>query len=73
MYKRQVFLITCDHLTPVAKRTHVDDPVPFLLFGRGVAPNGAKAFSEAESKASGLTIEQGHTLLAWALKQAGLA
>jgi 2,3-bisphosphoglycerate-independent phosphoglycerate mutase len=24
-------LVVTDHLTPIAKRTHVDDPVPFLL------------------------------------------
>jgi 2,3-bisphosphoglycerate-independent phosphoglycerate mutase len=67
-----VFLVTCDHLTPVAKRTHVDDPVPFVLFGLGIASNGALLFSEAQAKATGLSLEPGHLLLDWALKQAGL-
>lgn len=66
-----VFLVTCDHLTPVAKRTHVDDPVPFLLAGRGIASNGATGFSESLAKATGLFIEQGHGLLGWAIRQAG--
>lgn len=66
------FLVTCDHLTPVAKRTHVDDPVPFTLWGRGVPANGAQAFSEAQAASTGLVIEPGHTLLPWALALAGL-
>lgn len=69
-----VFLITCDHLTPVSKRTHVDDPVPFLLWGKGIGPDGAEGaqhFSEAQAKASGLSLDPGHGLLAWAIKKAG--
>lgn len=68
-----VFLVTCDHLTPIAKRTHVDDPVPFVLFGQGIAQNGATAFSEAQAASTGLLVDEGHTLLAWALKQAGMS
>lgn len=67
-----VALITCDHLTPVAKRTHVDDPVPFLLWGQGIGANGATAFSESQARATGLLVEPGHTLLSWALATAGL-
>jgi 2,3-bisphosphoglycerate-independent phosphoglycerate mutase len=67
-----VFLVTCDHLTPIAKRTHVDDPVPFLLYGAGIASNGAARFSESQAAATGLSIDPGHTLLPWALAQAGL-
>lgn len=68
-----VFLVTCDHLTPVAKRTHVDEPVPFLLFGRGVEGAGAPVFTERTAAATGLAVTRGHELLAWALKTAGLA
>ena len=70
-FPEAVFLVTCDHLTPIAKRTHVDDPVPFLLCGPGIAGNGAARFSEAEAASTGLSIDPGHTLLAWALKQGG--
>jgi 2,3-bisphosphoglycerate-independent phosphoglycerate mutase len=72
-----VFLITCDHLTPVSKRTHVDDPVPFLLWGKGIEPEGQKGatgaqhFSEAQAKASGLSLDPGHHLLSWAIEKAG--
>ncbi len=65
-------LVTCDHLTPVAKRTHVDDPVPFLLWGQGVESNGATGFSEAQAASTGLLVEPGHALLSWALERGGL-
>jgi len=66
-----IFLITCDHLTPIAKRTHVDDPVPFILYGHGIASNGAASFSESQARSTGLLVEPGHLLLQWAVTQAG--
>jgi len=67
-----LFIVTCDHLTPIEKRTHVDDPVPFLLYGPGVDTNGATAFTEAQAGAAGVLIDPGHTLLDWALARAGM-
>lgn len=57
------FVIACDHPTPIALRTHSDDPVPFLFWRRGVTPNGAAAFSEAQAATTGLTVTPGHGLL----------
>lgn len=57
------FLIACDHPTPIVKRTHTSDPVPFLFWKQGVTPSGAAAFSEREAAATGLVVAQGHTLL----------
>ncbi|EPR41742.1 phosphonopyruvate decarboxylase-related protein [Desulfovibrio sp. X2] len=69
-----VFLVTCDHLTPIALRTHHGDPVPFLLSWRGCpTPSGLAAFTEETAASTGLRVEPGHTLLAWALAQAGAA
>jgi 2,3-bisphosphoglycerate-independent phosphoglycerate mutase len=68
-----LFLVTCDHLTPVAKRTHVDDPVPFLLYGHGVEPGGAAGFTERLAASTGLVVERGHELLSFALAKAGMA
>jgi 2,3-bisphosphoglycerate-independent phosphoglycerate mutase len=62
-------LVTCDHLTPIAKRTHVEEPVPFAFWRPGLEHNGAQAFSEAQAKASGLMKDPGHRLLAWALEK----
>jgi 2,3-bisphosphoglycerate-independent phosphoglycerate mutase len=57
-------LIAPDHPTPIKVQTHVADPVPFLMWGVGIAPNGASRFTEREAARTGLTIEEGHRLMA---------
>ncbi len=52
-----------DHPTPLAIKTHVGEPVPFLLWGAGVEPNGAEAYSEAEARATGLVLDPGHQVM----------
>lgn len=47
-----------DHPTPIALKTHVGEPVPFVLHGPGIAASGARAFSEAEA-ASGPRVDPG--------------
>ncbi len=61
-------VITCDHATPVAKRTHVAEPVPFLLYRDGCPQPGPAAFSEA-STATGLHLASGPELLHLALRR----
>jgi 2,3-bisphosphoglycerate-independent phosphoglycerate mutase len=56
-------LIMPDHPTPVEVRTHTADPVPFLIWGKGVRANGAKRFTEAEAKKTGLFIEEGYKMM----------
>ena len=56
-------LIVPDHATPVETQTHVDDPVPFVLWGPGFADNGAKRFTEVEAKRAGVFIEQGSDVM----------
>jgi 2,3-bisphosphoglycerate-independent phosphoglycerate mutase len=56
-------LITADHPTPISIRTHTDDPVPFLLWGAGFNPNGAKRLVESEAKRTGLTIDPGWNIM----------
>ena len=56
-------LVTPDHPTPVAKRTHTADPVPFILFdSTGDVPSVASSYSEAEARKSGEVV-LGHQLL----------
>lgn len=55
-----------DHPTPIAKKTHTRDAVPFALYPAN--DNHGKAFSEAEAKATGLFVEQGHKLIEMLLK-----
>jgi 2,3-bisphosphoglycerate-independent phosphoglycerate mutase len=56
-------LIMPDHPTPITVRTHTPDPVPFLLWGKGVTPNGAKRFTEAEAKNTGVFMEEGYKIM----------
>jgi len=44
-------LVMPDHPTPIAKRTHVHDPVPFLLFGPGIPLRPAGAYAERDGAA----------------------
>lgn len=62
-------LLTCDHFTPLARRTHTPDPVPFLLHHPRLADHALPAFSEAGAAATGLTLERGHDLLPHVLKR----
>jgi 2,3-bisphosphoglycerate-independent phosphoglycerate mutase len=56
-------LVMPDHPTPIKTQTHSPEPVPFLLWGEGASPNGAKSFSEAEAKKTGLFIEDGYKIM----------
>jgi 2,3-bisphosphoglycerate-independent phosphoglycerate mutase len=56
-------LVMPDHPTPISVRTHTPDPVPFLIWGKGVKANGAARFTEAEAKRTGVFIEQGYKIM----------
>jgi len=56
-------LILPDHPTPIEVRTHTGDPVPFMLWGLGFPPNGAKRFTEAEAKNTGFFIDDGYKIM----------
>ena len=59
-------LILPDHSTPIEIQTHVADPVPFLLWGPGFTPTsrgGAKRFTEAEAKSTGVFIQEGYNIM----------
>jgi 2,3-bisphosphoglycerate-independent phosphoglycerate mutase len=56
-------LVMPDHPTPIKTQTHSPEPVPFLLWGEGASPNGAKNFSEIEAEKTGLFIEDGYNIM----------
>ena len=56
-------LVMPDHPTPIATRTHSADPVPFMLWGKGIKPGGARRFTEAEAKKTGVFIEPGYKIM----------
>jgi 2,3-bisphosphoglycerate-independent phosphoglycerate mutase len=56
-------LVMPDHPTPITVRTHTADPVPFLIWGKGVKANGAKRFTEAEAGKTGVFIGEGYKIM----------
>ena len=57
-------LVAPDHYTPIVKRSHVGEAVPFLIWaGPGGAASGAAGFTEAEAAKTGVFVERGHELL----------
>jgi 2,3-bisphosphoglycerate-independent phosphoglycerate mutase len=56
-------LVMPDHPTPIRLRTHTGDPVPFLMWGKGIKDNGAARFTEAEGKKTGNFIPDGYKIM----------
>ena len=61
-------LVTPDHPTPIAERTHTNGPVPFAMCGTGIQPVHELPFSERSASGTGLFIERGHELMAYFLR-----
>jgi 2,3-bisphosphoglycerate-independent phosphoglycerate mutase len=57
-------LVAPDHPTPIEVRTHIADPVPFLLWGAGLDSNGASGFTEREASCTGLALDEGYRITA---------
>jgi 2,3-bisphosphoglycerate-independent phosphoglycerate mutase len=56
-------LVMPDHPTPLSVRTHTPEPVPFLLWGKGIKDNGAGRFTEAEAKRTGVFMGDGYKIM----------
>lgn len=56
-------LVLCDHLTPLALRTHTAEPVPFILYDSRTPGDQPRPYTEAAAQASGLLLAQGADLL----------
>ena len=56
-------LVLPDHPTPVAIRTHVADPVPYMLYDSTNKLSKDWSYNEKSAEKSGNYIEQGHTII----------
>ena len=56
-------LMAPDHRTPIALRTHSREPVPFVLWGTGVEPDGLQAYGERPAAAGSMQVDHGHLLM----------
>ena len=55
-------MVLSDHATPVAVRTHVSDPAPFVMAGKRVKHNGFDVFNENNAKLSKVIFKSGAAL-----------
>lgn len=56
-------LLTPDHATPLVKRTHTLDPVPFVIFDSRRRENNPPFYDEEAAKKSGLFFADGYQLM----------
>ena len=62
-------MVLPDHETPIELRTHTDEPVGFVVWGKGIPHDGSNAFSEAETKTKSLVFESGENLMEFFTKK----
>lgn len=56
-------LILPDHPTPVKKRTHTSEAVPFAMAGAGIRPDRVEIFTERSAKAGSIKMAKGSDLM----------
>jgi 2,3-bisphosphoglycerate-independent phosphoglycerate mutase len=62
--QRTVLCVTCDHSTPWKDKGHSDDPVPVLVAGGSMKPDGSGRFTETNATSGHLEkLERGSMLL----------
>ncbi len=62
-------LVMPDHPTPIAIRTHSQEPVPFIFYPAppGLSPAPGKRYTEVDAKATGQFVEPGTRLIGYLL------
>lgn len=57
-------LVMPDHPTPIAIKTHISDPIPYLLYrSNALVESGADTYNEKTAAATGRYVEQGCQLM----------
>ncbi len=56
-------MVLPDHPTPICKRTHTPEPVPFMIYRSNEVANGVNCFCEKSAEAKGNYIENGFELM----------
>ncbi|MBF0483943.1 MAG: cofactor-independent phosphoglycerate mutase [Candidatus Omnitrophica bacterium] len=62
-------LVVADHPTPVEVRTHTSEPVNFLMYGKGIEPNGAVNFSEISCTERNFKFANGEEMINFFIKK----
>ena len=57
-------LIMPDHPTPISLKTHVSDPVPYVIYDSRKTDGGSGLdYTEKNGQSTGVFIEKGYTLM----------
>ncbi len=62
-------LVLPDHPTPVCKRTHSREPVPYIMYFSDTPSSGVESFTEANAAATGIYVEHGESLMNYFIKK----
>ena len=62
-------LVLPDHFTPIECRTHTEEPVGFVMYGKGISHNGANVFNEKTSQEKGLAFENGEDMIEYFMRK----
>lgn len=62
-YDDYKIMILPDHATPLALKTHTNDPIPFMIYHKNAPHKGVEKLCEASAKDAGLFIENGFTIM----------
>ncbi len=62
-YNKFRILILPDHYTPVSKKTHTSEPVPFTIYDTDSKERSTFSFSESNAAQTGLRVKEGHKLM----------
>lgn len=62
-YDDYKIMILPDHPTPLALKTHTNDPVPFLIYQKCKTHDGVSKFCEKNAKETGVFIEKGPEIM----------
>ena len=62
-------LVMPDHPTPISIKTHISDPIPYLLYcSTDVTDSGIDTYTEKTGESTGVYVEQGYLLMQQLLK-----
>ena len=62
-YKEFRMLVLPDHYTPISKKTHTSEPVPFTIYSSDSVKESKLSFSESNAKKTGLKVKKGYKLM----------
>lgn len=55
-------MVAPDHVTALSTKTHAGGPVPFAIFGEGIARGTAQAYHERAARETGVRVSDGYQL-----------